>query len=229
MRFLAAAGRGRADALFCTGDIGQRIFRLPFSWAKLGLDVRGRSAVLKVCYRTSHHIRTLSDRLLQPAMTDQDGISESRRGTVSVFDGPEPQVLLVRDETAEIRAVAAWIGECRAQGIARDELALLVRGSGQIGRAQAAADMAGCVVPVIPMHDAKGLEFRAVAIMALDENVLPDPQRLSEVGDLADLEAIQETERHLLYVAATRARDRLLLSCVSPGSEFLDDVRPASH
>ena len=229
VRFLAAAGRGRPDALFFTGDIGQRIFRLPFSWAKLGLDIRGRSTVLKVCYRTSHQIRSLSDRLLPPVVSDQDGISESRRGTVSVFDGQEPQVLLCADETAEIRAVAAWIGECQAQGIATDELALLVRGSGQIGRAQAAADLAGCAVPVIQMHNAKGLEFRAVAIMALDENVLPDPQRLSEVGDLADLEAIQETERHLLYVAATRARDRLLLSCVSPGSEFLDDVRSASR
>lgn len=64
--------------------------------------------------------------------------------------------------------------------------------------------------------------------MALDEDVLPDPVRLGEVGDLADLEAVQETERHLLYVAATRARDRLMLSGVSPGSEFLDDVRGAT-
>lgn len=225
VRFLTAAAGGRADALFFTGDIGQRIFRLPFSWAKLGLDIRGRSTVLKVCYRTSHQIRSLSDRLLLPVLSDQDGIAESRRGTVSVFDGPEPQVRLFPDEAAEVEAVAAWIGECQAQGITGDELALLVRGPGQFARAQAAADLAGCVVPVISMHNAKGLEFRAAAIMALDEDVLPDPQRLSEVGDLADLEAIQETERHLLYVAATRARDRLLLSGVTPGSEFLDEVR----
>ncbi|HQS46491.1 MAG: hypothetical protein B7Y12_03355 [Rhizobiales bacterium 24-66-13] len=225
VRFLTAAGRGRTDALFFTGDIGQRIFRLPFSWAKLGLDIRGRSTVLKVCYRTSHQIRSLSDRLLLPVISDQDGISESRHGTVSVFDGPEPQIQLFADERVEITAVAGWIRDCQAQGIARDELAILVRGPGQIDRAQAAADLAGCAVPIIQMHNAKGLEFRAVAVIALDENVLPDPQRLSEVGDLADLEAIQETERHLLYVAATRARDRLMLSGVSPGSEFLDDIR----
>jgi len=68
------------------------------------------------------------------------------------------------------------------------------------------------------------LEFRAVAVMALDEDVLPDPERLSGIGDMADLEAVQNTERHLLYVAATRARDRLMLSGVSPGSEFIDDL-----
>lgn len=74
------------------------------------------------------------------------------------------------------------------------------------------------------MHDAKGLEFRAVVVMALDEDVMPDAERLASVGDINDLEAVQDTERHLLYVAATRARDRLMLSGVEPGSEFLDDL-----
>ena len=74
------------------------------------------------------------------------------------------------------------------------------------------------------MHDAKGLEFRAVAVMACDEDDLPDLTRLSGIGDVAELEAAYETERHLLYVACTRARDRLLVSCVAPGSEFLDDI-----
>ena len=68
------------------------------------------------------------------------------------------------------------------------------------------------------------LEFRAVAVMALDEDVLPDAERLAQVGDFGDLEAVQDTERHLLYVASTRARDRLHLSGVAPGSEFLDDL-----
>lgn len=82
---------------------------------------------------------------------------------------------------------------------------------------------AGAPVSVIAVHDAKGLEFRAVAVMALDEDVLPDPERLSGIRDMADLEAAQDAERHLLYVAATRARDRLMLSGVAPGTEFFDD------
>ncbi|WP_425290551.1 hypothetical protein [Devosia enhydra] len=60
--------------------------------------------------------------------------------------------------------------------------------------------------------------------MALDDDVLPDPERLAGVGDVADIAALQDTERHPLYVAATRARDRLMLTGVAPGSEFLEDI-----
>lgn len=225
-RFLAAVARaGGPDALFFTGDLGQRIFRLPFSWAKLGIDVRGRATVLKVCYRTSHQIRQAADRLLGREITDQDGVTEARTGTVSVFDGPEPVLALVDDAAAECDAVAAWLRAALAEGFAPDELAVLVRGQGQLGRGRAAVKAAGADFPVLTMHDAKGLEFRGVAVMALDEEVLPDAERLAGVGDIADLEAVQDTERHLLYVAATRARDRLMLAGVAPGSEFLDDLK----
>jgi superfamily I DNA/RNA helicase len=225
-RFLAAVGRaGGPDSLFFTGDLGQRIFHLPFSWARLGLDVRGRAQVLKVGYRTSHLIRSTADRLLEPELVDLDGNEETRRGTVSVFDGPEPLVRLFADEAAETAGVSDWLRARRDEGMAEHELAVLVRGQQQLGRARAAVKAAGLEIPVILMHDAKGLEFRAVAVMALDDDVLPDPERLAGVGDVADIVAIQDTERHLLYVAATRARDRLMLSGLEPGSEFLDDIR----
>lgn len=224
-RFLAAVGRsGRPDALFFTGDLGQRIFHLPFSWARLGLDVRGRAQVLKVCYRTSHQIRRAADRLLAPVIVDQDGIEEARRGTVSVFDGPEPHLQLFCTEQDEIAGVALWLKSRADEGMPGREIAILVRGEAQLGRAASAARAASIDPVVLPMHDAKGLEFRAVAVMALDEDVLPDAVRLSGVGDITDLEAIHDTERHLLYVAATRARDHLLLTGIEPGSEFLDDL-----
>lgn len=223
-RFLATIGHaGAPDALFFTGDLGQRIFHLPFSWAKLGLDVRGRAQVLKVCYRTSHQIRRAADRLLAGEIADQDGISESRRGTVSVFDGPEPQHMLATDDAAENVLVADWLRARQREGVADAEIAVLVRGQAQLGRARAAVKASGTAALTLTMHDAKGLEFKSVAVMALDEDVLPDPDRLASVGDMADLEAVQDAERHLLYVAATRARDNLLLTGIAPGSEFLDD------
>lgn len=225
-RFLAAVGRaGGPDTLFFTGDLGQRIFHLPFSWARLGLDVRGRAQLLKVCYRTSHQIRSTADRLLEPEIVDLDGNQESRRGTVSVFDGPAPLVRLFPNEDAETAGVSEWLRGRLDEGMNVQELAVLVRGQEQLSRARAALKTAGVDIPVITMHDAKGLEFRAVAVMALDDDVLPDPERLAGVGDIADIAAIQDTERHLLYVAATRARDQLMLSGVAPGSEFLDDIR----
>src|SRR5579885_3154788 len=92
LRFLAALGAGRPNSLFFAGDLGQRIFQTPFSWKALGVDVRGRSRTLTVNYRTSHQIRMQADRLLGPEVADVDGNTEYRRGTVSVFNGPPPDI-----------------------------------------------------------------------------------------------------------------------------------------
>ena len=75
------------------------------------------------------------------------------------------------------------------------------------------------------MHLAKGLEFRTVAVMACDDEIIPLQERIETVADDADLEEVYNTERHLLYVACTRARDHLMVSGVKPVSEFLDDLR----
>ncbi|MBC7794317.1 MAG: DNA helicase, partial [Clostridia bacterium] len=76
-----------------------------------------------------------------------------------------------------------------------------------------------------PMSLAKGLEFRAVAVMACDDEVIPLQERIEAVGDDADLREVYDTERHLLYVACTRARDHLHITSVDPASEFIDDMR----
>ena len=60
--------------------------------------------------------------------------------------------------------------------------------------------------------------------MACDDEVLPLQERIETVADESDLEEVYDTERHLLYVACTRARDHLLVSGVSPGSEFIADL-----
>lgn len=127
--------------LFFAGDLGQRIFEPPFSWKSLGIDIRGRSTTLRVNYRTSHQIRATADRLLAPKLTDVDGNTEARKGTVSVFNGPQPEI-----------------------------------------------------------------------------HIFP-------AADTVELEEVYQTERHLLYVAATRARDSLVLTAVTPGSEFLQDLQ----
>ena len=74
------------------------------------------------------------------------------------------------------------------------------------------------------MHLAKGLEFRVVLVMACDDDVIPLQSRIESIADEADLEEAYATERHLLYVACTRARERLLVTGVGLGSEFLEDL-----
>lgn len=75
------------------------------------------------------------------------------------------------------------------------------------------------------MHLAKGLEFRAVIVMACDDEVIPLQERIAAIGDEADLKEVYDTERHLLYVACTRAREHLMVTSVEPASEFLDDLK----
>jgi len=61
-------------------------------------------------------------------------------------------------------------------------------------------------------------------VMACDDEVIPSQQRIASVTDESDLDDVYQTERHLLYVACTRARDQLLVTGVEPGSEFLSDM-----
>jgi superfamily I DNA/RNA helicase len=205
--------------------LGQRIFQTPFSWKALGIDVRGRSFILRVNYRTSHQIRTQADRLLPGAIADVDGNEESRKGTVSVFDGPPPQVRRFADADAEAKAIGEWIAARLREGLRPEEIGVFVRSDAQLERARAAAKAANVgmgeltadaegaagVVPVSTMHLAKGLEFPAVAVMACDDEILPLQERIEAISDDADLEEVYNTERHLLYVG------------VEPASEFLDD------
>jgi superfamily I DNA/RNA helicase len=79
------------------------------------------------------------------------------------------------------------------------------------------------------MHLAKGLEFRAVAVMACDDEILPSQARIEAVGDDGDLQEVYDSERQLLYVACTRARDRLFVSAVSPASEFIEDLASSGN
>jgi hypothetical protein len=238
LRFLASLAANRADGLFFAGDLGQRIFQQPFSWRSLGVDVRGRSFTLRINYRTSHQIRAQADRLLPSALSDVDGNAEDRRGTVSVFNGAAPTIETFDDPEQESEAVAGWIAGRLEQGVQPHEIGVFVRSSRELRRARAAIKRAGVPavelsdkVEIAPgrvsigtMHLAKGLEFRAVAVMACDDEVIPLQERIENVADDADLEAVYETERHLLYVACTRARDHLLVTGVNPASEFLDDL-----
>jgi mRNA-degrading endonuclease RelE of RelBE toxin-antitoxin system len=238
LQFFAALGGGRPNALFFAGDLGQRIFQQPFSWKAFGVDIRGRSRTLRVNYRTSHQIRAQADCLLGPGVVDVDGNGEDRSDTVSVFNGPPPTVRAVKNESEETKTVGNWVAEQAKAGVMSHEFGVFVRSEGELDRAKAAANEAGLPFKVLDenvdtshghisictMHLAKGLEFRAVVVMACDDEIIPSQHRIETVGDDADLQEVYDTERHLLYVACTRARDHLLVIGVNPVSEFLDDL-----
>jgi ATP-dependent exoDNAse (exonuclease V) beta subunit len=154
-------------------------------------------------------------------------------------NGLPPEIRILSDESAETAFFAGWIKGRIECGVLPHEFGVFVRSPAQLDRAQAAVKAVGIpfnildehvetasgFVSISTMHLAKGLEFRAVVVMACDDEVIPLQERIETVGDDADLQEVYDTERQLLYVACTRARDYLLVTSVDPASEFLDDLR----
>jgi DNA helicase II / ATP-dependent DNA helicase PcrA len=87
-------------------------------------------------------------------------------------------------------------------------------------------------IQLMTVHSAKGLEFDAVFMTGLEEGLFPHENSTSEEGGL-------EEERRLMYVAITRARQRLYLSFCQTRmlhgqtrynlkSRFIDELPPGS-
>lgn len=154
-------------------------------------------------------------------------------------NGPPPKFVAATSVDDETKRVAEWLRATTSAGLQPNEFGVFVRSDAQIDRAKVAVEAADLPwhvldehvdtnsdeVSIATMHLAKGLEFKAVVVMACDDDVLPLQSRIAGVGDSGDLQDVYETERQLLYVACTRARDCLLVSGVSPISEFIEDLR----
>jgi mRNA-degrading endonuclease RelE of RelBE toxin-antitoxin system len=242
LKFLAAFGNNQPETLFFAGDLGQRIFQQAFSWKAVGVDIKGRSKTLTVNYRTSHQIRQHTDKLLGLEVQDVDGNVEERNKTLSAFNGPEPIIRTFSSKIEENDFVGEWVADQVKNGTAVHEIGVFVRSDKQFNRAKLALQKAQIPYTMLDeaveltsgkaiistMHFAKGLEFKAVAVMACDDEIIPLQDRIESITDYADLEEVYNTERHLLYVACTRAREFLLVTGVEPSSEFLEDLL-ASH
>ena len=172
---------------------------------------------------------------LPPLVRDMDGNEEDRRGTVSVFNGPDPEIRVFKDSKQKIDGLALWIYEAIEDGIEPDEIGVFVRSTEELPRAGAVVKNAGKTplelsdrveeregrISIGTMHLSKRLEFKAVAVVACDNDALPFQDRIETVADEAELDEVYETERHLFYVACTRARDRLLVLGVEPAWDSL--------
>ena len=177
--------------------------------------------------------------MLGPELSDVDGNTEERRGTISVFNGPAPDIRVLNSTDEECETVSEWLMDRNDGGVVPREIGVFVRSPAELDRARAAVEKSRLPFKILDdkvettdghvsigtMHLAKGLEFRAVVVMACDDEIIPLQQRIETAADDSDLEEVYNTERHLLYVACTRARDHLLVTTVEPPSEFLDDLR----
>ncbi len=223
------------DDLFLCGDAGQRIYKTPFSWASVGVDVRGRSTRLSINYRTTEQIRTFADTILPDALDEGDGEKE-KRSTVSLLSGPRPETLGFDGASKEVEGVAGRLKALLTEGYKPRDIAIFARTEGTLrDRAAPALAKAGLSGHYLSdeqppstsdaslgtMHRAKGLEFKVVVVMGCDDDLVPLAHAPRELADDADKDAFLEQERQLLYVACTRARERLLVTYSGKPSRWL--------
>jgi superfamily I DNA/RNA helicase len=230
----ALVAPGKNDILLC-GDSGQRIYKSRTSLLNCGLDVRGRSTQLRINYRTTQQIRRFADSLFLSSEADADG-DPVTRDAVSILNGPAPQVEGFGSITDEVSGLAEWLESRLSEGMKPNEVAIFGRTEAVLhDRAEPALEAAGLRgqllndddaatenhVSLGTMHRAKGLEFKAVAIVGCDLGVLPLRSVLDGMVDLADQALFVEQERNLFYVALTRAREQVLITHTSRPSVLL--------
>lgn len=234
---VALAGEG-PDRLMLVGDAGQRIYPGNYSLRALGIDVRGRSHILRLNYRTTEQIRRFADNLLGSESDDLDGGAESRRGVRSLFRGPQPTLTGFRDKAGQTEFVVSQIKRLLADGRAVDEIAVFAHQAFLLNPVEKALDEAGISTfrlnkdddPQSPainlgtMHRAKGLEFKVVFVIDADDKQLPLARALAEVSDEQLRQDIIARARQLLYVSATRARDELFICWSGEPSRFLREL-----
>ncbi|MGP3935330.1 UvrD-helicase domain-containing protein [Nonomuraea sp. KM88] len=239
LRALVPAG---PDDMFLVGDTFQRIYDNRVTLGKLGIDVRGgRSKRLTLNYRTTRQILADALRLSGDELPDDlDEGSATLKGYRSVLRGGKPHIKGYSSMASELAALSERVRSWHDRGISLEEIAVFARTSAMASAAAEALNASGITatlvksgqkpasaagVQTMTMHRAKGLEFRAVAIVGADAAHVPlDIAVTAEMVDHLDYRRDLQRERSLLFVAATRAREALSITWSGQPSPFLEGL-----
>jgi hypothetical protein len=236
LRFIRALSAPNPRNLMLVGDAGQRIFPGGFTLSDLDIDVRGRSTVLRINYRTTERIRRFADQVLDPVADDLDGGKELRDGTRSLIRGTVPVMRGYETQEEELSAAVTRILSWLDAGHQAAGIGVFAPSKAGLERLDTVLTQAG--IPWRPisgrrdgngiqlgtMHQAKGLEFRLVLLIDCSESVIPGAAATAAVDDPLDREAALDRERQLLYVAMTRACHELVVSWSGLASPFLEPL-----
>ena len=216
IRSLCPIEEGLKDPLCTVGDGHQRIYRIKIPMSRAGIEIRGRSRRLKINYRTSEQIRKYAQAMLKGIeIDDLDGGKVSIAGDHSAFKGPEPIIKACKGPVEEADEVVAWVRALMNDHGFKDFEICITPYKPAIVTALTDANISifqlkprqfdpGKDEPGIRLGTIKrikGLEFRGIALACADPD---DP-----MNRLSEAEVIDRCE---LYVAATRARENLLVT-----------------
>ncbi|WP_052845227.1 UvrD-helicase domain-containing protein [Streptomyces sp. NRRL S-31] len=239
-RLLRAAVPARPDDLFIAGDPHQRIYDSKVSLKSLGIKVTGRSVKLRKNYRSTQEILRWSTALLigRPiARLEDEGRDDTLLGYRSALHGDGPAVQAAADEDAELAALVTRVRAWLDAGVGAEEIGVSTRFNKTCAKAVTHLKAAGIpavslrsadtasaadAVRVGTMHSFKGLEFRCVAVIGANDGAVPFAKAVTPAElDAKQYETDMMSERCLLFVACTRARDSLYVSWSGEPSPFL--------
>lgn len=235
IRFLMSLAPQGEFSHFFTGDSSQRIYRYPFPWHREGVDLRGRGSTLVLNYRTTKQVNKFSTDVLGKADMGRDDEFESA-DAVSLMTGPAPLIEQCETPDQESQKLADWLRDLVQQDVKPEEIAVFARNSNLLEeRVAPAFETLGIPANVIgkddftrtgaihvgTLHSAKGLEFRAVAIVGCEKNIIPHASALASADDEANKAMIEARERQLFFVGCTRPREILRISHCGEPTRFL--------
>jgi superfamily I DNA/RNA helicase len=234
-RLLRAAVPPGPDDLFIAADPHQRIYDSRVSLASLQISVRGRSRRLSLNYRTTQEILAWAVPLLGTSpVTGLDGEVDSLVGYRSPARGQRPQLEVATTRAAEFSTLAERIRSWLSTGIEAQAIGVAARSAHLVREAREALAAAGLLtaplrgrgdpqaVRVGTMHAMKGLEFQAVAVIGVEQGLVPLPTAITPASEDAITHAQDvQRERCVLFAACTRARDHLFVSGTGAPSPFL--------
>ncbi len=212
-----------ADDLFLAEDAHQRIYGTRVVLSKLGILIVGRSRRLTLNYRTTaQNLRYAMGILAGGAFVNLEDQPE-KTGYRSARSGPDPRIIEVKSITDELDQVALVLREWLDRGVAPDTISVLCPDRFQRDRLATGLTERGVPVrsvdrdrvprdriAVMTMHRAKGTEFSRVALSGVGARQPSEELRMAALDETDRLDE-ELREKSLLYVAATRARDELVV------------------
>ena len=233
----ALAGKERPDDLFIVGDSHQRIYRNRPVLSKCGINVRGRSSILKINYRTTEEIRKYAFALLQGIAFDDldDGVDVGDR-CQSLTHGEKPVIRNFKDAGKELQFIIDEIKKLKNGGVSLSNICVVARTKKLVDDYIAQFTKAGIRsyairrnkkddrslegLRVATMHRVKGLEFQYVFVAAVNKRIVPLYSAINRADAISEAETMT-AEKSLLYVALTRAQKGVYVTSYGKKSEFL--------
>lgn len=234
VRALAAEG---ADDLFIAEDSQQRIYGQRVVLSRFGIRIVGRSRRLTLNYRTTQQVLAFATRVLEGVESfDLDEEATDSTGYRSARSGPLPERVGAASLTDELELAAERVRNWLNSGVAPETIGLLVRDQRTADQLARGLEDQGVQVRLVSrgtsaskrpqlmtMHRAKGMEFSRVLIFGADADLMPASYLLKSVPE-GERDDVYQRERSLFYVAATRARDELVVMWSGEASGFLSSA-----